>query len=49
MWVLLVFFINIDKAAISMQEFSTQETCQTAGAKMWELSGRRVNWSCVKK
>jgi hypothetical protein len=31
------------------QEFSSKETCQSAGAKVWELSGREARWSCVSK
>jgi len=51
MWVLLVVFINYSNsnAAISMQEFSSQETCQAAGTKLWELSRQQARWSCVKQ
>jgi len=53
MWVLLVY-LNLAKAPVMepqvvMQEFESQQTCQAAGSRMWELSGRRINWSCMKK
>lgn len=49
MWILLVVVMTYNnQATINMQEFSSQETCQAAGAKIWELTGRRANWSCVK-
>jgi hypothetical protein len=31
------------------QEFSSKETCQAAGAKTWELTGREAKWMCVLK
>lgn len=34
---------------MAMQEFDSKETCQAAGTKLWELSGRETNWSCIKK
>lgn len=53
MWVLLVY-LNMTPGPVTepqvvMQEFESQKTCQAAGHRMWELSGRRLNWSCMKK
>jgi len=47
MWILLVFVANY--GAVGMQEFDSQHSCQVAGARLWELSGHRANWSCVQK
>jgi hypothetical protein len=51
MWVLLVFVMNFNNSVptVAMQEFESQQSCQLAGARLWELSGRRTNWSCVQK
>lgn len=52
MWVLLVYVITkgpIDEPQVVMQEFENRQTCQAAGTRMWELSGRTVKWSCMKK
>lgn len=50
-WVLLVYMHSVvyRAPAIAMQEFESQATCQAAGTKLWELSGRETNWSCIKK
>lgn len=50
-WVLIAYMHSViyKAPAMSMQEFETQATCQAAGTKLWELSGREVLWACVKK
>ena len=52
MWVLLVYVVTqgpIVEPQVHMQEFESRQTCQAAGARMWELSGRTLKWSCMKK
>lgn len=51
-FVLIVYLkaaTNFAAAAVTMQEFESQATCQAAGTKLWELSGREALWSCMKK
>lgn len=40
---------NFGAAAITMQEFASSQTCQAAGTRVWELSGREAMWSCLPK
>lgn len=51
MWVLVVYltFVTANEPRALMQEFDSQKTCQAAGNRMWELSGRTAKWSCMKK
>lgn len=50
-WVLIVYMHSFvyRAPALAMQEFETQATCQAAGTKIWELTGREALWSCMKK
>lgn len=51
MWVLIVYIQLSNEAyhTVTMQEFEFQNTCQAAGTKIWEFSGRKALWTCVKK
>lgn len=48
-FILLVYLKTFHSPVITMQEFESQATCQAAGTKIWELSGREALWSCMKK
>ena len=49
MWVLLMYLHLNGAPTIATQEFESQQTCQAAGARMYEFSGHELKWSCLKK
>ena len=51
MWILLVVSFNSVNLTsfIATQEFNTRETCQAAGARIWEFSKQEAKWSCLPK
>ena len=51
-WILLVYLnmpLGNATPRVFTQEFTSQETCQAAGARLWEFSSRTAYWSCLKK
>lgn len=51
-WVLMVYiqlYAGDTHQTLIMQEFDGRESCEVAGAKVYELSGRKARWTCVRK
>ena len=48
-WILIVYLQQMHGDTIKMQEFSSQATCQAAGARIYEFSTHKALWSCIKK
>lgn len=48
-YILIIYLKTFHSPVITMQEFASSQTCQAAGNRVWELSGREAMWSCLPK